>query len=97
MTTPSILCGKRAPSKPAPIHHDPLVCGINPPDSDCEACRARAERAEREFLERDAKARARSRRKELAARFARLINCRPAELVEFIVEIALEAQGGERE
>jgi hypothetical protein len=61
----SIHCPPPA-SKPRP--HDPLVCGLDPA-TDCDKCRAHAERAEHAFLERDADAKERARRRDIARRF----------------------------
>ena len=62
-----ILPTRAAPSKAA-RPHDPDVCGLGY-DSDCDACRASAERAEGEFCERDADAKERACLRKIDDRF----------------------------
>ena len=84
----AILRPAPAPSKPAPELAKCPTCdhGRCKPGMNCEACRA-MERRERAI-------RARHRRQELIGRLARVAGCRPAELVELLAEIGLQAQGG---
>ena len=63
----SILPTRAAPSKSAGFPHDPNFCGIDPA-TDCDACRARAER---DCFEHDAEAKERARLRAIGKRFAK--------------------------
>lgn len=65
----TILRPAGAPSKPPPRPHNPDVCGLAF-DSDCDACRVARQRDDRDFYERDADAKARARRGDIARRLA---------------------------
>ena len=66
----------------APRAHDPLICGIDPA-TDCDACRHA--RFEREFLERDLLAKAKTRRRNIALRFTETTGLSVAELAEALL------------
>lgn len=86
----TILGPSSAPDKPTLAELEewyyslPLAIRGYPPDTGWSMTDAR-----------DADARARSRRCILIGRLARVMDCSPAEAVELIAEIALNAQGGE--
>ena len=82
----TILQTAATPSKPASRPHDPEVCGFIP----CDACRAGAERAEREFYERDAEARERERLRAIAERLTKAMGISLKDLADALVPIMAE-------
>lgn len=77
------------PSSDAEVSHDPLICGIDA-EGDCPACRAAAARAEAELLERDATARRRDARRELAQRFRAMLGADLPLLKDFLLDLLAE-------
>jgi hypothetical protein len=66
--------------------HDPNVCGLIP----CDACRAQAERAKREFYERDAEARERGRLRAIGERITKAMGISLTDLRAVLVPIMAE-------
>jgi hypothetical protein len=66
----TILRSTPTPSKSAMRPHDPGLCSLGGV-SECDACRAARIQADRDFHERDADARERARRREIAERFTK--------------------------
>lgn len=72
-------------NRPTSLRMCPWCRGTLTADGDCPPCRA--------VEHRETAIRARHRRQELVGRLAELIECRPDELVELLVEIAQSAGG----